>query len=175
MGKICNLLARLFPYRIVRTNIQTNRDIRIEGDKKTIVSEKVIPVVAYDVNTGEFKNFGTWEQEQTYKSGIVMDGSDFKLGTGNKFYFDDNLSSYLTADINGRAFLYMGGGLHCKFDGVTRTEYTRAMRLSKALELVELSSDPSVPAATVTQLWSKSDNKLYFRDGDGTKHEVAFV
>jgi len=74
-------------------------------------------------------------------------GMNFYVNTGNAFTF------------------YNAATVFCKIN-CTSNIYS--------LDILETSSSP----ATYTnygRLYTKSDNKLYFKDGDGTEHTVAFV
>jgi hypothetical protein len=49
----------------------------------------------------------------------------------------------------------------------------RVIRRPTVIKLVEVTTPTAIP--DIGQVYTKSDNKLYFQDGAGTEHEIAFV
>jgi hypothetical protein len=49
----------------------------------------------------------------------------------------------------------------------------RVIRRPTVIKLIEVSTPTAVP--NIGQVYTKSDNKLYFQDGAGVEHEIAFV
>ena len=57
---------------------------------------------------------------------------------------------------------------------VVRADTDLALDHSGVLTLVERSTTPTA-IASYGKVYAKSDDKLYFQDGAGTEHEIAFV
>jgi hypothetical protein len=49
----------------------------------------------------------------------------------------------------------------------------RVIRRPTVIKLVEVSTPTAIP--NIGQVYTKTDNKLYFQDGAGVEHEIAFV
>jgi hypothetical protein len=52
--------------------------------------------------------------------------------------------------------------------------YANSTLFNGSIDLKEMGTSPSTFSG-YGRLYTKSDNKLYFKDGDGTEHEVAFI
>lgn len=107
-GWLAYKLSQIFPYRLVRTDIQHERVIRNPNTGKTQVDEVVHGMMAYNPETGELEPFGTWTQEQTFEGGINLplnqrvsfgDGDEYIVSPLNNyidFYCNDLLRQRMT-------------------------------------------------------------------------------
>jgi len=107
-------LKKLFPYRIIDTNIQHERVIRNPSDGRTQVDEVVHGVMQYDPDTGELIPFGTWTQPQVFENTaefqddvefqnpvVFLEETDHQAGLqvsqGQHITLDNDEDSYLVA------------------------------------------------------------------------------
>lgn len=105
----------------------------------------------------------------------TLEGAD---ATGDDLTIKSNQTdTYPTIKLNGAGDVdhTVSGGLEHNFHSSAGLQVRLSCETNAPhIAIREATSSP----ANVTnfgQLYTKSDNKLYFKDGDGTEHEVSFV
>jgi len=112
---------------------------------------------------------------QIYQSGddLIIKGADAtgddliiypnQVDTYPYIYLNGNVGLNLYTKASSNIECYQGANMFLVFAGYT-----------PHIALLETTSSPS-NRGDYGQLYTKSDNNLYFKDGDGTEHTVGFV
>lgn len=123
--------------------------------------------------TGTITNaYGLYIQDITTGSSnhaILTEGGDVVF---NEQGFDSNFR--VESDASPNCFLIDGGNNNISINGASiSANYDLLLRGDGVLAMAETTT----PTADTNygKVYCKSDNKLYFQDGAGTEHEIAFV
>jgi hypothetical protein len=155
-------------------NVANERIIKDLQTNKTQISQRVLPLVKYNIDTGEVENFGTWEQEQTYQA-LTTHELGIVVPQGQSIKFDTDLDSDLRCNADDDLRLRTGGSDRMKVSNVS-TLFYKALICSLQINLKEIATPTNVSG--YVNLYAKASggtNKLYYQNDAGTEFEIAVV
>jgi hypothetical protein len=174
-------LEKYFSFLKRRLNISNERIIKDLESGKTKISRRVIPLVKFNMDTGEVENFGTWDQAQIFNDDITI------ATVGKKIKFGDG-DSYLTetADDEGQLrfdvfrIYTTGASLLMSFTSSKTDFYKRVDVHGSEIENVKFleMEQTTTPTAVAShgQIYcvdNAGTTELWFQGGDGTDTQLV--